>query len=87
MSNSIELKKRIVEDWLDNNGFYNIQITDNNCFMKADSRNSRMFITIADEFDLDIERIKQFAFNNKREAWVAKIIDSEKNERIEWEIL
>lgn len=83
----IETKEKIVEKWLDRNGFYNIQITANNHFVKADGNNSRMFIAIEDESDfyIDVQKVKEFASKNKREAWIAKVKPSE--EKIEWKIL
>ena len=83
--NDIENKKVIVEKWLDKNGFYNIEITQNKHFLKAESKSSRMFITIEDNFHIDVNRIKQFASLNNRQAWIAKVKPSE--ESIDWEIL
>ncbi|KIX21261.1 hypothetical protein SY27_10975 [Flavobacterium sp. 316] len=89
MESLIKSKSSIVEKWLDENGFYNIKTTDNNYFVKADGKDSKMFIAIADNFELDTERIKQFALNNLREAWVARINDDveKKENNIEWEMI
>jgi hypothetical protein len=81
----IENKQVIVEKWLDENGFFNIEITENKHFVIADGKSSRMFITIEDNFHIDVNRIKQFAFTNNRQAWIAKVRPSEKS--IDWEIL
>ena len=82
---TIEYKKNIVEKWLDKEGYYNVEIAHNNYFIKADGISTRMFITIEDDFELDVKKIKHFAFETNREAWIAKV----KTETliIEWEML
>ena len=82
---SIEIKNRIVKDWLQKNGFYNIQETSNYYFIKADSINLRMIIIVRDEFELNIEEVKKFASFNNRQAWAANV--KEEEPAIEWEIL
>lgn len=84
--NSIEEKKVVVEKWLDKNGFANIKFTDNNYFVKADSRAHKMFIAIKDDFDLDKEELKKFATKNYRRAWIADVKD-ENTASIDWELI
>jgi hypothetical protein len=84
--NELLEKNRIIDEWLEDNDFYNIKKSSDSSFIRADGYNNRMLIVIKpEEAEIDTKEIMEFASKNKRQVWIANIEMEEEN--IEWEIL
>lgn len=81
---NIKEKNAIVNKWLGDHRFYNIQNSSDSYFIKADGNSTRMVIAIRGEKEINSQEIIEFAARNHRQAWVA---DIKEDNNIEWEVL
>jgi hypothetical protein len=82
---NILVKSQIINEWLEDNDFFNIKKSSDNSFIRADAYNNRMLIVIKSEVELNTTELIEFASKNKRQIWIADVKTEEKN--IDWQIL
>ncbi|UUC46227.1 hypothetical protein [Flavobacterium cerinum] len=80
-------KVEVVNDWLEDNDFFNIKRSSDNTFIRADGYSSRIIIAVKEDEStvINVQEIIQFSIRTHRQVWIASVQDTDRH--ILWEII